>query len=176
MSTTTWSLDPTHSEIQFKVKHMMISTVSGEFGQFHAELKTEGDDFTQATARLEADINSITTKNEQRDEHLKSADFFDASNHPKLVFESTSIEKKDEENYTLNGNLSIRGVTHPVTLQVVNSGIIKDPYGNMRTGFEISGKINRKDFGLSWSALTEAGGLVVSDEVRLLANVEFIHQ
>jgi polyisoprenoid-binding protein YceI len=176
MAKTQWALDPMHSEIQFKVKHMMISTISGEFTKFDASLETDGDDFTQAKASFTADVDSISTKNEQRDGHLKSPDFFDAPAHPQVSFEAEKLEKKDDENYVLTGNLTLKGVTKPVTLDVVNNGVIVDPYGNHRTGFEVMGKINRKDFGLTWHQLTEAGGLVVSDEVRLFANVEFVKQ
>lgn len=176
MAKTQWSLDPMHSEIQFKVKHMMISTISGEFNKFDASLETEGDDFTQAKATFTADVDSISTKNEQRDGHLKSPDFFDVPQHPQVTFESEKLEKKDDENYVLTGNLTLKGVTKQVVLDVINNGVIVDPYGNHRTGFEVMGKINRKDFGLTWHQLTEAGGLVVSDEVRLFANVEFVKQ
>lgn len=154
----------------------MISTISGEFTKFDATLETDGDDFSKAKATFSADVDSINTKNEQRDGHLKSPDFFDAPSHPQLTFESEKLEKKDEENYILTGTLTLKGATQPVTLSVVNSGVIKDPYGYNRTGFEITGKINRKDFGLSWSQLTEAGGLVVGDEIKLFANVEFVQQ
>ena len=176
MATTTWALDPAHSEIQFKVKHMMISTVSGEFVQFGASIETEGDDFTKASVKFNADVNSISTKNEQRDGHLKSEDFFDAAKHPELTFESTSLDHSGDGQYTLNGNLAIKGVSKPVSLDVEHTGVIKDPYGNYRAGFELMGKINRKDFGLTWHQLTETGGLIVSDEVRIFANVEFVKQ
>lgn len=176
MAQSTWVLDPAHSEVQFKVKHMMISTVSGEFKQFDVKMTSEGTDFSKANARFTAPVASIDTKNEQRDGHLKGPDFFDAGNHPEITFESKALKKHGDEEYELTGDLTIRGVTKPVTLKVENSGVIKDPYGNERTGFEISGKINRKDFGLSWSALTEAGGMVVSDDVRISANIELIRQ
>lgn len=176
MAQNTWVLDPTHSEVQFKVKHMMISTVTGELKQFDVQMTSEGADFTKANAKFTAPVASIDTKNEQRDNHLKGSDFFDAENHPEITFESKSLKKKNEDEYELNGDLTIRGVTRPVNLKVENNGVIKDPYGNQRTGFEISGKINRKDFGLSWNALTEAGGMVVSDDVRIAANIELIQQ
>lgn len=176
MAKTHWALDPAHSEIQFKIKHMMISTITGEFTKFDASLETEDDDFTQSKATFTADVDSINTKNEQRDGHLKSPDFFDAPGNPQITFEGEKLEKKDGEDYQLSGNLTIKGISKPVVLQVVHSGVITDPYGNQRTGFEVSGKINRKDFGLTWHQLTEAGGLVVSDEVRLSANVEFVKQ
>ncbi|OSZ78186.1 hypothetical protein CAP35_07960 [Chitinophagaceae bacterium IBVUCB1] len=174
MATTNWALDASHSELQFKVRHMMISNVTGEFQQFNGTVTTEGDDFTTANIQFTADVNSITTKNEQRDGHLKSADFFDAANHPEMKFESTKLEKQDEASYKLHGNLTIRATTLPVTLDVEYGGTIKDPWGNTRSGFVVEGKINRKDYGLNWSALTEAGGLVVSDDVKIHAAVEFV--
>ncbi len=176
MATTHWVLDPSHSEVQFKVKHMMISTVSGEFNKFNASIDTEGDDFTNGKITFSADVDSISTKNEQRDGHLKSPDFFDAPGHPQIVFNGTKLEKQSDDEYLLSGDLTIRGTTKPVRLSVQHSGIITDPYGMLRTGFEVSGKINRKEFGLSWHQLTEAGGLVVSDEVKLHANVEFVRE
>ncbi len=176
MASTTWALDPTHSEIQFKVKHMMISTVSGEFTRFDASIETEGDDFAAAKVSFSADVNSVTTKNEQRDGHLKSEDFFDVAQFPEIRFESTGLERVGDGQYTLSGNLTLKGVTRPVTLDVEHAGAIKDPYGNTRAGFEVMGKINRTDFGLTWHQLTETGGLIVSDEVRLFANVEFVKQ
>ncbi|WP_341841810.1 YceI family protein [Chitinophaga caseinilytica] len=172
----TWKIDPAHSEVEFKVKHLMITNVTGHFAQFDGTVTATKDDFTDATISFEADVNSISTKNSQRDEHLKSPDFFDAPNHPKLTFTSTGVEKIDADSFVLKGDLSIRGVTKPVALNVEYSGITIDPYGQTKAGFELTGKINRKDFGLSWSATTEAGGLVVSDEVRLIAAVQIIKQ
>ncbi|MGE7777839.1 YceI family protein [Chitinophaga sp. NPDC101104] len=172
----TWKIDPAHSEVEFKVKHLMITNVTGHFAQFDGTVTATKDDFTDAVISFEADVNSISTKNSQRDEHLKSPDFFDAPNHPKLTFTSTGVEKIDADSFVLKGDLSIRGVTKPVALNVEYSGITIDPYGQTKAGFELTGKINRKDFGLSWSATTEAGGLVVSDEVRLIAAVQIIKQ
>ncbi|WP_109696459.1 YceI family protein [Chitinophaga deserti] len=172
----TWKIDPAHSEIEFKVKHLMITNVTGHFAQFDATVTAGKDDFSDATISFDADVNSISTKNAQRDEHLKSPDFFDAPNHPKLTFTSTGVEKKDADTFVLKGDLTIRGVTKPVALNVEYSGVTIDPYGQTKAGFELTGKINRKDFGLSWSATTEAGGLVVSDEVRLIAAVQIIKQ
>lgn len=172
----TWKIDPAHSEIEFKVKHLMITNVTGHFAQFDATVNAAKDDFSDATISFEADVNSISTKNAQRDEHLKSPDFFDAPNHPKLTFTSTGVEKKDADTFVLKGDLTIRGVTKPVALDVEYSGITIDPYGQTKAGFELTGKINRKDYGLSWSATTEAGGLVVSDDVRLIAAVQIIKQ
>ncbi|MGN6509279.1 MAG: YceI family protein [Chitinophaga sp.] len=172
----TWKIDPTHSEIEFKVKHLMITNVTGHFAEYDATLEANAEDFSDAKISFEANVNSVSTKNAQRDEHLKGEDFFDAANYPKLSFTSTSVKKKDEENFVLNGDLTIRGVTKPVQLNVDYNGITVDPWGQTKAGFELSGKINRKDFGLSWSATTEAGGLVVSDEVRLVLAVQMVKQ
>lgn len=173
---TTWTIDPTHSEVQFKVKHLVISTVTGNFSEFAGTLETSGDTFEDTRATFEANIASISTNNTDRDNHLKSADFFDAENHPKLKFESTSWNKIDEETFEMKGIMTIRGNSKEVTLKASYGGTMVDPYGNTKAGFEISGKINRKEFGLSWSAVTEAGGVVVSDEVRLALNVQFSKQ
>lgn len=169
---TKWTIDPAHSEVQFKVKHLVISTVTGSFGSFNAEAETEGDDFDNANVQFSADIDSIHTGNEQRDGHLKSPDFFDAANHPRLSFVATSMKKAGGNNYKLAGNLTLRGVTKPVEFNVEHGGIMKDPYGNTKSGFELTGTIKRKDFGLTWNAATEAGGVVVSEDVKLIANIQ----
>lgn len=171
---TKWTIDSTHSEITFKVKHLVISTVTGKFTSFDAALETSGDDFEGADISFEADINSIDTGNGDRDAHLKSDDFFNAAEHPKLTFKSSSFEKTGDGEYKLSGNLTIRGNTQPVVLDVEYGGTVTDPYGNVKAGFEVSGKINRKEFGLTWSAVTEAGSVVVSDEVKLNLNVQFV--
>jgi polyisoprenoid-binding protein YceI len=169
-----YKIDPSHSEVSFKVKHLMISTVTGQFAAFDASMRSESSDFSDAQITFSADISSINTNSSQRDEHLKSADFFDAANHPQMTFTSTAMRKKDDENFELDGELSMRGVSKPVTLQVEYAGRMTDPYGNEKHGFEISGKVNRKDFGLTWSAVTEAGGIVVSDDVKIAVNAQFI--
>lgn len=169
---TKWTVDPAHSEVGFKVKHLVISTVTGQFGSFDATLETEDGSFDGAKASFEADIESISTGNEDRDTHLKSEDFFNAENHPKLTFESTSFKKKSDNNYELTGNLTIRGTTKEVTLNVVHGGTVEDPYGNTKAGFEITGKINRKEFGLEWNAVTEAGNVVVGDKVSLQLDIQ----
>ena len=174
MSTTTWALEPSHSEITFKVRHMMISNVSGQFKKFESKVETEGDDLTTADVTFSADVDSISTNNEQRDGHLKSPDFFDAATYTQLVFESTSMEKTSDDTYTLHGNLTMRGVTNTIALDVEFGGIIKDPFGYIRAGFTVAGKVNRKDYGLNWSAITEAGGLVVSDDVKFEAHLEYV--
>lgn len=171
----TWTIDASHSEVQFKVKHLMISTVTGTFGSYEGTVETTNDtDFEGATIKFSADIDSISTGQEQRDGHLKSAEFFDAANFPKLSFISTSFEKVDDENYTLKGDLTMRGVTKPVTLKAEFGGLMTDFYGQTKAGFEIAGKVNRQDFGLTWSAVTEAGGVVVSDDVKLVLNIQVV--
>ena len=166
----TWNLDNSHSEVQFKIKHMVISTVTGDFLDFSANAKSEDETFQGGEFQFEAKIDSINTKNPQRDEHLKSADFFNAEEFPTM-----SYTGKLEGN-TIKGELTLRGVTKPVNLHAEFGGVIKDPYGNQRSGFELTGEVNRKDFGLSWDALTESGGVVVSDKVKLFVNLEFIQQ
>lgn len=171
----TWTIDASHSEVQFKVKHLMISTVTGTFGSYEGTVETTNDtDFEGATIKFSADIDSISTGQEQRDGHLKSADFFDAASFPKLSFISTSFEKVDDENYTLKGDLTMRGVTKPVTLKAEFGGLMTDFYGQTKAGFEIAGKVNRQDYGLTWSAVTEAGGVVVSDDVKLVLNIQVV--
>ncbi|HXB94769.1 MAG TPA: YceI family protein [Puia sp.] len=175
MATTKWVLDPSHSEVEFKVKHMMISNVSGDFEKFDATVETEGEDFMTAKVSFTADIDSISTGSEQRDTHLKSADFFDAAKFPQLKFVATKYENVDNDgSYEVYGELTIHGVTKPVRLDVEFGGVIKDPWGNTRAGITVSGKINRKDFGLSWHGVTETGSLIVSDEVRVHVGLEFV--
>ncbi len=169
---STWTIDPAHSEVQFKVKHLVISTVTGSFGKFSGQLETESGDFTQAKISFDADVDSVDTNNPDRDNHLKSADFFDVANFPKISFESESFEKTGDATYKLNGKLTMRGVTKTISLDVEHGGIMVDPYGNTKAGFELMGKLSRKAFGLNWNAVTEAGGAVVSDEVKLLLNIQ----
>jgi polyisoprenoid-binding protein YceI len=175
MATTNWVFDPAHSELQFKVKHLLISTVTGNFKEFNGSV-TADDNFDNARINFETSIDSLTTHNDQRDEHLKSPDFFESAAYPKLTFVSTKFDRKSEDTFELEGNLTIKGITRPVTLNVEYNGIAQDPYGNTKAGFELTGKINRKDFGLTWNALTEAGGMVVSDEVKLLGNIQLLKQ
>ncbi len=174
MSSIKWVADPTHSEISFKVKHMMMTNVTGTFGQFAVDAETEAEDFSSAKVSFAAQIASINTGNEQRDGHLKSADFFDAEKNPELKFVSTSMTKKDDENYVLNGDLTIGEVTNSVSLDVEFGGINKDPWGNQKAGFSLSGKINRKEFGLTWNAALETGGVLVSEDVKLAAEIQLV--
>jgi polyisoprenoid-binding protein YceI len=173
---TTYKIDTAHSEIQFKVKHLMITNVTGSFTKFDATLETKAPDFSDATISFEADVNSVSTNNEQRDGHLKSDDFFAAEKFPKLSFRSNAFTKLNDGEYLLKGDLTIRDHTKPVELVVEFGGTMTDPWGQEKAGFEINGKINRKDFGLSWGAVTEAGGVVVSDEVKLHLSVQMIKQ
>lgn len=175
MSTTAqtqWTLDSAHSEIGFKVRHLVITNVSGKFDSFEGSVTSSSEDFADAQINFSADINSINTGNEQRDGHLKSDDFFNAEQFPKLTFTSTSFKKVSGEQYKLEGHMTIRDITKPVILDVEFGGTIVDPWGNLKAGFEINGKINRKDFNLKWDALTETGGAVVSDEVKLHIHIE----
>lgn len=176
MSNIKWNIDPTHSEITFKVKHLMITTVTGYFKQFNLEVETATDDFNTANKiEFSADIDSIDTNNGQRDTHLKSADFFHAEEHPQLHFSGTKYEANGDE-AKLHGNLTIRNITKPVTLNVEFGGVVVDPYGQTKAGFTVTGKLSRKEFGLNWSAVTEAGSVVVSDEIKINAEVQLIKQ
>ena len=176
ITTTKWNLDAAHSEIGFKVKHMMITNVSGAFGKFEVSAETKGDDFETAKIAFEAAVDTISTGNTDRDGHLKSADFFDATKYPVLRFVSTRFEKKDDQEYLLHGNLTIKDVTKPVTLAVEFGGIGTDPWGNVKAGFSISGKIKRTDFNLNWNAALEAGGVLVSEDVKLVAEIQLVRQ
>ena len=168
-----WKIDPTHSEINFKVKHLVISTVTGNFNSFDATIETNKADFSDAKIKFDADINSINTKNEQRDAHLKSVDFFDAQNHPKMTFVSTSVNQTSDYELQVKGFLTIRGVKKEIMLNVIYNGTVTGFAGTEVAGFEVRGKINRFEYGLQWNALTEAGGVVVSNEVKIEILAEF---
>jgi polyisoprenoid-binding protein YceI len=172
----TYKIDPMHSEITFKVKHLMITNVTGSFQQFDATLEAAAANFSDAKISFEASIDSISTNNEQRDTHLKSDDFFAAAIYPKLSFVSTSFIHKSGSEYALVGDLTIKGNTKSVELAVDFGGRMTDFYGQDKAGFEITGKINRSEFGLTWSAVTEAGGVVVSDEIKLNMAVQMVKQ
>ncbi|PVY42847.1 YceI family protein [Pontibacter virosus] len=177
MATTKWIVDPTHSEVQFKVKHLMITTVTGYFEKFNVEVETDGEDFHNTRSIVfTADVDSISTNNEQRDTHLKSADFFDADNHGQVRFEGKNYDELKPGFEKLQGDLTIRGTTRPVTLDVEYHGTVVDPYGQTKAGFSVEGKIKRKEFGLTWDAVTEAGSVVVSDEIRLHAEIQLVKQ
>lgn len=173
---TKWAIDPMHSEVQFKVKHLVISTVTGSFKNFEGTVETEGDDFGNARINFSLDVESIDTTQAQRDGHLKSAEFFDAEKYPHIKFQSTSVTKKGDDEYELTGNMTIKDVTKPVTFKVEHGGIATDFYGNTKAGFEITGKVNRKEFGLTWDGVTEAGAIVVGEDVKLQANIQLAKQ
>lgn len=171
-----WSLDPAHSEVVFKVKHMMIANVKGEFREFTGQLNSDGKEFDAESISLTINAASIFTNNADRDAHLKSADFFDAENYKELLFKGTRLQKVEDDNYKLTGNLTIKDITKQITLDVEFGGINKDPWGNEKAGFSINGKLNRKDWGLTWNAALETGGVLVSEEVKLSAEVQFVKQ
>ncbi len=171
MATTNWVIDPMHSEIHFKVRHLVISTVTGTFKKFSGTAVTEGEGFENAAIEFTLDVDSIDTNQEQRDGHLKSADFFDAATFPEIKFVSTSFTK-DGDDYKLVGNLTMKGVTKPVELNAEFGGSAKDAWGNTKYGFEVSGKINRKEFGLTYNALTETGGLALGEDIKFTANIQ----
>ncbi|WP_443945421.1 YceI family protein [Pedobacter sp. AW1-32] len=175
MATTKWTLDPTHSELQFKVKHLMITTVTGSLKSFSADLSVEGDDFSNLEISFQGDISSIDTGNTDRDNHLKTADFFDAENFPEVAFKSTSVEK-DGDDYTVKGDLTLKGETKPITLKAEFGGTATDPWGNTKAGFTLTGKINRTDFGLVYNATLETGGVMLSEDVRILGELQFAKQ
>ena len=181
MATTTetatkWVVDPMHSEVQFKVKHLVISTVSGFFKSFEGSLETENDDFEDAKISFALNIDSIDTNQTQRDEHLKSPEFFDAAQYPQITFTSTSFKKTGDDEFELIGDLTIKGVTKQVKLAAEYGGSTADFYGNTKAGFEVTGKINRKEFGLTWDGVTEAGSIVVGEDIKLIINVQFAKQ
>jgi polyisoprenoid-binding protein YceI len=174
MSTTKWIIDPTHSEVAFKVKHLVISTVTGYFRKFEGAAESASEDFNAASVTFSLDVNSIDTNQSDRDQHLKSADFFDTASFPSIAFAGKLVNQGGE--YQLQGDLTLKGITQQVTLDVTYGGTVADPYGQTKAGFEIEGKLNRKDFGLTWSAITEAGSVVVSDQVRLQLSVQLVKQ
>lgn len=175
-ATTKWALDPTHSEIGFKVKHMMFTNVSGEFEKFDAAVGTAGDNFETVKGSFTIDAASVNTGNADRDGHLKSEDFFSVEKFPTITFNTTSFKKLNSEDYEITGDLTLRGVTKSITLPVEFGGLAKDPWGNTKAGFSIGGKINRKDFGLNWNAALEAGGVLVGEEVKLHIELQFVKQ
>ena len=176
MSTTKWVIDPTHSEIGFKVKHMMFTNVSGKFSKFDATIEAEDNDFENAKIEFTGAIDSITTGNADRDTHLLSPDFFDAAQFPEIKFSATSFTKINEGEYELVGDLTLHGVTKSVKLAADYGGLMKDPWGNTKMALALEGKINRKDWGLNWNSALETGGVLVSEEVRLNIELQFLQQ
>jgi len=174
--TTTWKIDPTHSEIQFKVKHLMITTITGYFHSFRLDLQTDDDDFTKASKIVfSADVDSISTNNEQRDGHLKSVDFFDVEQHSSITFKGSKYEQSGQD-YMLHGDLTIKGITKSITVDVDYGGIVIDPYNQTKAGFSVMGKISRKEFGLTWNGVTETGNIVVSDEIKFSCEIQLIKE
>jgi polyisoprenoid-binding protein YceI len=176
LARTKWALDPSHSQIGFKVKHLMVTNVRGTFKDINAEIFTAGDDFSDAEIELSINASSADTGDTNRNSHLTSPDFFDAENFKEINFKGISFEKNSTNEYDLLGNLTIKGVTKRIKLDVEFNGIVKDPYGNRKAGFEITGTISRKDFGLTWNAALEAGGVMVGDEVKINCEVQLIQQ
>ena len=173
---TKWAIDPSHSKIGFKVKHLMISNVLGNFKEFEGEVSTVGNDFSKSVISFSLNTASVDTEIADRDGHLKSADFFDVENHPKITFEGNGLTDLGDDLFKLTGNLTIKGVSHPVTLDVEFGGVMPDPWGNVKAGFSITGKINRKDWGLTWNAALETGGVLVGEEVKINCDIELVKQ
>ncbi|MEJ0102566.1 MAG: YceI family protein [Bacteroidota bacterium] len=173
MATTKWILDPTHSELHFKVKHLMITNVTGTVSVISANVEADDDKFTNAKVSFSADPKTISTNNEQRDGHLRTADFFETDKYPEIKFESTDF---DASTGKIKGNLTIRGISKPVTLDVEFHGTTKDPWGNEKAGFSFSGKISRKEWDLNYNAALETGGVLLSDEVKIIAEIQLAKQ
>ena len=176
MAITKWTIDPAHSEIGFKVKHLMITNVSGRFNKLEAEVLTDNENFSTAQIDIKIKAASVQTGNIHRDEHLRNPDFFDAKNHPEILFSSTELEKIDNEHFVLYGKLTIKGITKAVALKVEYSGITKDPWGGQRAGLTITGRLKRTDFGFSFNAALESGGLVVGEDVTIGSEVQLVKQ
>ena len=176
MSTSKWALDPTHSELGFKIKHLMISNVSGGFSKFDVQTETTSGDFSDAQVVATVDVASINTNNSQRDEHLRNADFFEAGTHSNMIFKSTKVEKLDSDSLKLYGELTIKDITKPVKLDVEFNGVAKDPWGNVKAGFTVNGKINRKDFGITYNAVMETGGVMLGEEVKINGDIQLVKQ
>ncbi len=169
---TKWTFDQAHTDVMFSVTHLVISTVTGYFRNFDGVIVTNGNDFNNAKIKFTIQTKSIDTDNKKRDEHLRSKDFFYAEKYPEIIFKSTSFKKVEGNKYKLTGNLTMRGITKPVILNVQYNGTVKDPWGNIKAGFKITGSLNRFDYGLKWNALLEAGGAIVSKKVKLIINAE----
>jgi len=176
MSKTKWLLDPTHSELGFKIKHLMITNVSGSFKNFNATVETREEDFSTAQIKLTAEMASIFTNNEQRDNHLRTSDFFEVEKYPELKFKSTKVEKIDSDAFALYGELTLKGVTKPVKLNVEFNGVTKDPWGGERAGFLVTGKINRSNWGVNFNAALETGGVMLSEEVKISSEIQLVKQ
>lgn len=171
-STKTWVVDTMHSEVMFKIRHLVISTVTGSFNKFEGKIIAEGDYFTNAKVNFTIDVKSIDTNQAQRDGHLQSGDFFEAEAYPQISFESTSFVKDGASDYKVAGNLTMKGVTKPVALKVEYGGSEDNGHGVMKHGFEVTGTVNRKEFGMTWNKLTDSGGLGLGEDIKLIANIQ----
>ncbi|HVI49062.1 MAG TPA: YceI family protein [Chitinophaga sp.] len=177
MAKQQWVSDADHSELGFKIRHLMITNVSGKFTNFQVEAETDEEDFLTAKTKVSVDVDSVSTGNTQRDEHLRSPEFFDVNKYRNISFVATKYESIDNDgSYALYGDLTIRDITKSIKLDVEFGGVVKDPWGNTKAGFTINGKINRKDFGLTWNGVTEAGGVMVSDEVKIMCEVQLLRK
>lgn len=172
MTKTKWAIDPTHSSVEFSIRHMMFTNVKGSFQTYEASIEADPSDLTTADITFSVDLASVDTKNEDRDNHLRSADFFDVENKPKMTFTSTKVEKKDEREYAVTGDLSLNGVTKSETFDVTFEGQGKDPWGNEKAGFSAEGTLNRSDYGLTWNAALETGGVLVGDKVKISLEIQ----
>ena len=171
---TTWKIDPTHTLVEFGIRHLMITTVKGRFGGVEGTITGDLDDMTNATVDVKIDAASIDTRNEDRDNHLRSGDFFDVEKYPHITFKSTKVTKTGDDTFNVEGELTIRDVTKPVTLEATLLGTAKDPWGNEKVGFSAKAKINRTDYGLTWTAPLEAGGFLVGDDVNIELEVQAV--
>lgn len=176
LTKTKWAIDHAHTQIQFKAKHLMISSVTGKFTVYDAEIESYEDELETTTIDFTIDAASITTGNDERDAHLKSADFFDAKQYPKLTFKSTAFRKLEDEYYELFGNLTIKGITKQIALDVEYGGTVKDPSGEMKSGFTVIGKINRKDWDLKWNFSLEDGGFLLNDDIKIMCEIELFKE
>ena len=176
MAKTKWSLDLKHSELGFKIKHLMITNVSGFFKNFEISAETDNEDFNTAKIHLKADMKSISTNNEQRDAHLLNSDFFSVDEHPEMLFDSTRVEKLDDEHFDIHGNLTLKSETHPVVLHVEYSGITKDPWGGVRAGFTVTGKIKRSQWGVNFNGVLETGGAMLGEEVKINSEIQLVKE
>jgi polyisoprenoid-binding protein YceI len=176
MSKQIWNIDGAHSEIGFKVRHMMITNVNGIFNTYTATMAADAADFSDAEISFEADIDSVSTRNEQRDGHLKGEEFFNAAQFPKVNFKSTSFNKTGDGLYTMKGMFNMHGVEKEVSMNVEFTGTVVDPWGQVKSGFEITGSLNRSEFGLTWNATSEDGSIVLDEVIKLALNVQMIKQ
>ncbi len=176
IATTKWALDPTHSDLGFKIKHLMITNVTGQFTKFDVSATSEDDDFDSLEITAAIDVASINTNNEQRDVHLKTGDFFETEKYPQILFKSTGVNKVSDDELELTGNLTIKGIAKPIKLAVEYSGIIKDPYGQSKAGFSFTTKIHRKDWGVNFNAALETGGVMLGEDVKVNGEIQLIKQ